>query len=183
MTLSDHVSYSWLAIRRVPKERALQLLQLAVAPASGAEGSESKRAEFVLAESDEGTIIASRNFDFADHAPLEELSAEGELLTCCVHEPLMYSSISNWKTGKRQWYFFHDGNIGIQHTHIEGEPPAEFHTIANRLMVDQTEGAGLAITVDHVFEIAPQVAKALTGFRFDDAILLAQGESEALVKL
>ena len=114
-------------------------------------------------------IVLLTNFDFADHSPLAELSARGLVTTCCFTEKMMYSSVSQWRHGERLWYFFHDGGLGIQHMHTEGKPPPEFHAIANRLMVHQVEGEGIAITVDHVFEVAPEVAHTLIGFRLGDA--------------
>jgi len=162
------LSYSWLAIRGVGPQRVHETLGLA--PTGVFASAPEEAGEIGGADLPGGwRLIFSRRFDYADHAPLEKLSVGGELITCCVNEPMMYSSVSRWRSGRRDWYFVHDGNIGIQHMHIEGEPPAAFHEIANRLNVVQAEGAGLAIEIDHIFEIAPQVAEALTGFRRDNA--------------
>lgn len=109
------------------------------------------------------------NADFADAAPHATLSAGCELITCAADERLMYSSISGWRDGVRQYYIVHDGQFGIQHIHVEGEPPPEFFPIYNRLSVDQAEAGGLSITVDHVYEVPLALAKALTGYRHDEA--------------
>ena len=156
--------YSWLAVSGLPSSDALSLLRLETT----GEVISDRHVEFSVTELGDGTrLFLSQHFEFADHTPLAELSEGGEVTTCCVIEKMMYSSVSRWSHGKRDWYFVHDGGLGIQHMHTEGEAPPEFHPIANRLMVAQAEGEGIAISVDHVFEVAPEVAKALTGFHFD----------------
>ena len=157
--------YSWLAVRGPGKENVAALLHLRPT----GEPADYTQSEFSLTElKDDIVLVVSSRFEFADQAPLAELSADGDVVTCCVNEEMMYSSSSAWSRGKRQWYYFHDGGLGIQHMHTEGELPAEYHAVANRLMVAQAEGEGIAITVDHVFEVAPTVANALVGFRYDE---------------
>lgn len=162
--MTQHL-FSWIAVRGVAPSRVREVLALA----ETGRMSVRPRAEYNGAELAGGWyLIFSPRFDYADHTPLAELSQGGELVTCCVNEALMYSSVSGWRDGARQWYFVHDGDIGIQHMHLDGDAPPEFHEVANRLNVVYAEGAGIDITVDHVFEIPAQTAQRLTGFHHED---------------
>lgn len=165
---------SWLAVRG--KDAATVRGQMELRAAGEPESMPASR--LAGAELPGGwTLILSTDPQYADSAPLDNLANDAEVVTCCGDEELMYSSASGWLNGRRLWYVVHDGQIGIQHFHVDGDPPPEFHAIYNRLAVVQAEAGGINITVDHVFEVPIQLAKALTGFRHDE---IGEGAAQIL---
>jgi hypothetical protein len=107
--------------------------------------------------------------DLPKRAELEALSQEGEVLTCEVSETVMYSEAQGFSAGRRLWKVASDPDSKAPHgLVVEGDPPGLFEEIKARLLARQAEGAasnGSGPSVDYVFDIAPDLVYALTGFR------------------
>ena len=98
---------------------------------------------------------------------LSALSAGGEAIACSVEEHVMESSAQLWRNGRRVWWIGHDANKGIEHLDVQGEAPAVFEGIRADLLGKQREARGRRANVDMIFDVPVEVAKSLTGYRYD----------------
>lgn len=96
-------------------------------------------------------------------AVLEQLSRGAELIHTFAEEHVMVSSAAGWRDGKEIWSITHDSQVGCDHLETIGNLPEEFGAISQRFKDQQRNYEG----TDFIFEIAIEVACALTGFRYD----------------
>jgi len=87
------------------------------------------------------------------------LSSGCEVIACFVEEHVMVSRAAGWKDGKQIWSVTHDAQEGDGHLDVEGEPPAAFAAIRDRLSKQQEEDGG----ADFIFNIPVDLAKVVTG--------------------
>jgi len=106
-------------------------------------------------------------------------AAEGvELVASFVEEHVMVSEASGWQGGQRTWRVLHDAQIDREHLAVEGEPPAAFAGIRDRLLAEQETGDE---EVDYLFDIPVEMARSLMGYRHDeDTAGLKEGAFEVL---
>ena len=98
-----------------------------------------------------------------------EHSKHHDLLFCLVEEHCMVSSSELWSGGSRKWWISHEGIDGPKGLDFSGDPPANFQQIKAEMEAEQEKQGGTAADVDYIFEIPLLVAKALTGFKHDEA--------------
>ena len=72
---------------------------------------------------------------------LQRLSAGCEVVTGDVEEHVMVSIAIGWKDGQRVWSVTHDAQRDIEHLQTEGELPAAFTSIRDRLRFEQQAAA------------------------------------------
>lgn len=96
-------------------------------------------------------------------AVLEQLSRGAELVRSYAEEHVMVSSAAGWRDGKEVWSITHDSQVGRDHLETIGDLPEEFGAISQQFK-DQQKTYD---ETDFIFEIAIEVACALTGFRYD----------------
>ena len=72
----------------------------------------------------------------------------------------MVSRAAGWKDGVQVWSVTHDAQQGDGHLGVEGEPPADFSVIRDRLTSQQEKDEG----ADVIFNIPVDLAKELTGY-------------------
>jgi hypothetical protein len=108
----------------------------------------------------EGKVIADGS--------LAALSASGEVIQCTVNETCMISEAAGWRHGRQEWRILHDCEKGLTHVHAEGNLPSVFAEIRTRLVEEQEAEGGDKADVDHVFDVPVEVAKSLTGYRYDE---------------
>lgn len=158
---------SWLAVRGMTPEKVLATLRL---ERSGEveEVPESHVTGILLPGG--WFLVYANHFDFADRAPLFELSGGAEVVTCAVEEHVTVSAASGWKDGLEVWAVVHDSREGLGHLKAAGQLPPEFRAIRERLTGEQAEAGGDDSDVDYVFDVPVELAFALTGFRHDQYV-------------
>ena len=114
-------------------------------------------------------LVWGNDMGFTNRLPLDKLSKGTELVEFLVEEHVMASYANGWKDGRRIWSIEHDAGQGIMHIEEEGNPPAQYAEIRDRL-INAQEAEGGKWEVDHVVDIPVQVAQLLTGFRYDEDI-------------
>ena len=131
-------SLSWLAVRGKPPQAVRDELGFRLT----GEREEIPEADLTGAEMPNGwyLIVSNRNEQVASDTAMQRLSSSGcELVTCFVEEHVMFSSASNWKDGRKSWSVIHDAQRGIDHLETEGELPASYSSIRDRLFAKQKE--------------------------------------------
>ncbi len=162
-------SLSWLAVRGKDAEAVRR--QLGVSGTG--EHEDVPDSPLLGAELPTGWYLVVANHSVVEETePVSELSTGGEVVTCFVEEHVMYSRASGWKDGKRLWSITHDSQHGIDHLEAEGDPPAQFIPVRDRLTAKQISRGD----ADFIFDIPVEVAHALTGFRHDRDISGAADE-------
>lgn len=87
-----------------------------------------------------------------------------EVVACFVEEQVMVSRAAGWKDGEQIWSVTHDAQEGDGHLDVEGEPPAGFAAIRDRLTKQQEEDGG----ADFIFNIPVDLAKEITGYSHEE---------------
>jgi hypothetical protein len=175
-------SLSWLAIKGKAPRAVLD--ELGFRPTG-------ERLEFPEAPLSAATIpngwylIVSDHTEYvASDSVLEHLTADCEAVTCYVEEHVMFSGATGWKNGRRCWSVNHDAQRNIEHLETEGELPASFNSIRDRLFSKQKEEnirkAGIRrpwfrrralsfseMACDYIFGIPVEVAREVTGYQHD----------------
>jgi len=98
---------------------------------------------------------------------LQRLSAGCEVVTGDVEEQVMVSVATGWKDGQRVWSVTHDAQRDLEHLQTEGELPAAFTNIRDRLRSEQQKAGGRKADVDYIFDVPVELAQTLTGYRHD----------------
>jgi hypothetical protein len=106
---------------------------------------------------------------FLSEADRKRLSEHHELIYCQVEEHIMTSSAELWCGGGRKWAILHEGEDGPRGLECEGSLPESFATIRAEMEASQKREGGDEALVDYIFEIPSLVAKAVTGFKYDEA--------------
>jgi hypothetical protein len=107
---------------------------------------------------------------------LERLSRVGEVIYCFVEDHIMFSCASGWKDGKALWSVTHDSEKGISHLQVQGQVPEVFPSIREGLTTRQDAENQVGGEVDHIYDIPAELARALTSFRHDQALLGTTGD-------
>jgi hypothetical protein len=98
---------------------------------------------------------------------LQGLSGGCEVITGDVEEHVMVSIATGWKDGRRVWSVTHDGQRDMEHLQTEGDLPAAFTSIRDRLRSEQQTAGGRKADVDYTFDVPVELAQTLTGYRHD----------------
>jgi hypothetical protein len=155
-------SLSWLAV----KGKSPQVVrdELGFHPTGARE--EIPESDLSAAEMPNGwyLIVANHSGEqVASDAMMQKLSSSGgELVTCFVEEHVMASKATGWKDGQMKWSVTHDCQKSRQHLDVQGEPPAEFAAIRDRLLAKDKPGQ-----VDYIFNIPVEIAQSVAGYRHD----------------
>lgn len=159
-------SQSWLAVRGKPPAAVLEALNLR------GTGTREEIAESPIVGAALATgwylIVAGRSgHQLLGDQTLQGLSAGCEIVTGDVEEHVMVSAATCWKDGHRVWSVTHDAQHDIGHLQTEGELPAVFASIRDRLRIEQQAAGGNKADVDYFFDVPVELARALTGYRHD----------------
>jgi hypothetical protein len=101
---------------------------------------------------------------------LRKFSDAFPLLYGFMEEHVMFSTVAAWESGKEIWSIVHDAQKNILDLEVKGKPPESFTKIRDRLMAQQYAEGVEEPEVDHIFDVPVEVAKELTGFRYDQDI-------------
>ena len=97
---------------------------------------------------------------------VRSLSRDCEVIACFVEEHVMVSRAAGWKDGKQIWSVSHGADDSDDNLEVEGEPPAGFPMIRDRLIKQQEEDGG----ADFIFNIPIDLAKEITGYSHEDSL-------------
>lgn len=114
-------------------------------------------------------LIVARD-DKGRHAEadlLRALSAGADLLVCQIHEGCMWSQAGGWRDGEQVWSIEHVSEHGLHHLNVVGAPPPQMAGIREAREARQAAERPGPFGVDHIFDIAPTLYAALTGYRYD----------------
>jgi len=108
-------------------------------------------------------IVSNHTEQVVSDAAMRRLASSGcELVTCFVEEHVMVSRATGWKDGQLIWSVTHDAQESDTHLEVEGEPPAGFAVIRDRLTREQEEDEEGG--VDFIFNVPIDLAKEITGY-------------------
>jgi hypothetical protein len=110
-----------------------------------------------------GVMSRSINDHHMSDAFLTRLSAGCEVLSAHVNETTMDSSAAGWRDGRQVWSVFHNAQQDLHHLEVAGDVPPVFAAIEARLRREQENDT----EVDYVFDIPVELARELTGYRYD----------------
>jgi hypothetical protein len=117
-------------------------------------------------------IYFDREFEtpYSKGDTLAKLSADAQVLTCCIEEHCMFSAASSWSNGKRDWWVEHNSERGIKDLQTGGTLPPEYLGIRDHLMAQQDLPQDEPLC-DFIFDVPIELTRAFTGFRHDqDAV-------------
>lgn len=161
---------SWVAVKGGDSDTVHRTLN--VSPAGGRE--EFQESPIVGAALPSGWYLVivdgSDDCDVHDQEILAILSSGGEAISCAVLEGTMFSMASHWRAGVQTWSVMHNASQGVYSLDIEGELPPEFSAIHDNAKSAQDADGGKTADVDHLFDVPIELAKSITGFRYDEDI-------------
>jgi hypothetical protein len=151
------VRVSWIGVKGLDKEQVLGRLGFV-------ETDDQNKARLSYAEQPSGWIIIYSNDEgWASPHRVATLSQSGSAVGCQMSEVVMCSAACGCQGGVRQWSVTHDPEKG-EPLKIDGEPPAEFVAIRDRLFREQEQDD----SVDYIFDVPIALTAALCGFRPDE---------------
>lgn len=106
--------------------------------------------------------------DAVQPAHAQALSAGTEALHFYCDDTPMCASLAAYRDGKETWRLEHGGATGVRAPTISGAPPPLVAEVVERLQTKQRESG--ADDVDYLYEAAPEIGRALTGFRHDQTL-------------
>ena len=152
-------SLSWFAVRGKTPEAVLQDFGLKSV------GKEYHKTPFCGGTLPSGWFLVIHGRHEFSNDEVRSLSCGGEAIACFVEEHVMVSRAAAWKDGEQIWCVTHDAQEGDEHLDVEGEPPAAFTAIRDRLTKQQTEDGG----ADFIWNIPVALAREITGYSHEEA--------------
>ena len=154
---------SWIAV----KGHSAQGVQAALGVRPTGKREELPESDLTGAQLSTELYLVVFNREELPPAKLSEYSSSFELIYGFVEEHVMYCTVAAWQSGKELWSVVHDAQEGILHLAVNGTPPTSFAAIRDRLVADQKIEDSQNPKVDHIFDIPVELAKELTGYRYD----------------
>jgi hypothetical protein len=156
---------SWLAVQGMSKDDLLDHFGLY----DTGTHDEANEADLSAAELPTGwTVLWSNDPTFAKIAICAPLSRRVPVISCWVNETSMFSSVNWFAGGDLAWFVGHDGSSGpIDNLTNEGAPEEYQPLIDMHLAQQIASDAQEPGLVDYVFDIPIEIARSITGFRYD----------------
>ncbi|WP_417762792.1 hypothetical protein [Shewanella sp.] len=99
---------------------------------------------------------------------VSRVSSLGDVVACQVHEGIMVSMASGYKSGQLVWSVVHNAQEALEHLETRGSLPGEFEGIKSKKIQEQAQDdEGM---VDYIFDIPVDMARAYVGYRYDQAL-------------
>jgi hypothetical protein len=154
---------SWIVFRGLDRAEVAARLDCADAGSAA-----DHKTELALGETPNGRLVVRcRRFDFTTPKRLSALSKGAELVACQIEEHVMVSAGYAFHDGSQAWSVVHDPGKGVFSLMVEGAPPPEFESIRARLTDEQEAEGGEAAGVDLLFDAAPEIVAAVSGYKHD----------------
>lgn len=155
---------SWLAFESVEKAALLEALDFK----DTGEADEANESPFSAVQLRNGwSIIWSNDFEWAATQPIKLSFPTKRIVSCQLHEGLMYSAVHGAEDGIELWSVIHDAQQSLHDLSVSGDPPEEFPAIKDGLFGEQEKEDAGSAEVDFVFDIPIELAASITGFRHD----------------
>lgn len=110
-----------------------------------------------------GYLLFENERNVPDENVLAQTSLDGSLVACGVNETVMASFAEGWTDGARRWSVWHDSQQAPEHLESQGDVPATFGPIRDRLLAQASEHPG----PDWLFDVPVELFVALGGVRYD----------------
>ena len=157
-------SISWVGFKGLRKADVLSELKFS----DSGETDECNEAPYSLAEIPTGwTILFSNDFDFGSVKRIKILSRNCTVISCQVHEGIMFSAAHESLSGRRVWNVWHNGQSEIYNVGVYGRVPIFFHSTKQSLFEKQNAHGGRNAGVDYIFDLPVELAFRMTGYRHD----------------
>jgi hypothetical protein len=116
------------------------------------------------------TILVSADFDGAFKKWAPALVALGrEAVACAEEEHVMYAEARGYDAGAESWRVVRDcTKEPFSYVEVTGAPPPQFEGIRTKAFAQQAAEGGDDAGVDMIFEIPPQLAHSVCGFRLGE---------------
>lgn len=147
-------SLSWFAVRGKSPKAVLQDFGLKNV------GKEYQKTPFCGGALPSGWFLVIHGRHEFTKEEARSVSRGGEVIACFVEEHVMISRAAGWKDGEQVWCITHGAEESDDHLDVEGEPPAGFAAIRNRLTKQQEEEGG----ADFIWKIPVELAREITGY-------------------
>ena len=160
-------SISWLAVKTDDTDRLFEIA--GVSPTT--ESDEWLESDFSGSGLQDGWYFFQAQG--CDHPiisgeSLSRISTLGETIACSVEEHVMVSIAEGWNEGARSWTIVHNAQEGMFDLSANGELPAHYEAIKDEFVSKQNAEGGEEADVDFIFDIPPQVAKKICGYKHDE---------------
>jgi len=156
-------SCSWIAIRGLPPETAIAELGLEIV----SKDNEYPEGDFSLLSLASGWTVVwfEDGHDAVFKAPAVALARHGPAVACGVDEHVMISEARGYVEGRETWRVTRDGEVndGLE---TSGDLPAAYAAIRDRAIAEQDDDENQ--DVDMLWEVPPELAKSICGFRHDE---------------
>lgn len=113
------------------------------------------------------SLVIGSGWDAMPRVRASHASAAGNALFLTQDDSSMGAMLLGYVVGKKCWSIVYDGSEGVGTPVFEGEVPPEAAAIWEKCRADQHKAGGLDAGVDYHYELVPELARVLTGFRHD----------------
>jgi hypothetical protein len=151
-------SLSWYAVRGKAPEAVLEEFGLKNV------GKDYQKTRFSGGLLPNGWFLVNHERHEFTNNEVQRLSRGAEVVACFVEEHVMVSRAACCKDGEQIWSVTHDAQESDDHLEVEGEPPAGFAAIRNRLTRQQEDDKG----ADFIFNIPIDLAAEITGYSHEE---------------
>lgn len=111
---------------------------------------------------------------------LVHLSRGAEVMSFLVEEASMISVAKGFSNGRHAWQVVHDSSQGLEHLETEGQLPASFSVVRDRLL-GELRAAGQH-SADYLFDVPAELSKTITGYRHDEDVEGLEGDPFAVLE-
>lgn len=162
-------SHSWIAVRGVTREQALEALGMEISAVQ----RDFLDGVALIDWNDDWLLAISDDSEEAFDGHLAQLAPLGEAVACSMIESVMYSEARGYASGKETWRVVHDPNEdeSLYSLQITGSPPNRLESIARDAKAEQDKEGGEESDVDFIFEVPPRLAEAICGFMLGEGDL------------
>ena len=160
-------SHSWIAVRGLSREQALEALGMEV---SGVQPDYLDGVALIDWKDDWLLAISDDSADAFD-GDLANLAPLGRAIACSVHEGVMYSEARGYESGGEIWRIVHDPNEdeSLYSLRTSGELPEPFDAIVRETRAEQDREGGEDADVDFMFDVPTKLAAAICGFTLGES--------------
>jgi hypothetical protein len=160
-------SHSWIAVRGVTREQALEALGMEISAVQ----TDYLDGIALIDWQDDWLLAISDDSEDAFDGYLAQLAPLGEAVACSMIESVMYSEARGYTSGKEIWRVVHDPNEdeSLYSLRTSGELPQPFDAIVRETRAEQDKEGGEDADVDFIFEVPAKLAASICGFTLGES--------------
>ena len=152
------LSNSWIAVRGLDRAAALEALQLEL----GREIPRDELPDLAVGEAPGGWLVLTISGDAIFGARFLDLAKGRTAVACFEEEHVMYAEARGYEDGVETWRVIHNPDEDERHLEVSGTPPPALAELRAKAAREDDEGDG----TDFFFEIPPELARSVCGYRF-----------------